>query len=83
MTQGDFKQAYEMSRESFRARFSGLTFAISFAITFIVSDAVSYYYGLSFFYRTLLTTATFFPAAALVSFVKRRLGDPDSDSDHE
>ena len=83
MTQGDFKRAYEAGQASFHARFSGLTFAISFAIAFIVSDAVSHLYGLAFLYRTLLTTAIFFPAAALVSYVKRRMGDSASDSDHE
>jgi hypothetical protein len=83
MTQGEFKQAYDAGRESMRARFSGLTFAISFAIAFIVSDAVSHLWGLSFLYRTLLTTAVFIPAAALVTFVKRRLGDSTSDSDDE
>jgi uncharacterized membrane protein len=83
MTQGDFKQAYDAGRESVRLRFSGLTFAISFAIAFIVSDVVSHLYELSFLYRTLLTTAAFFPTAALVSFVKRRLDDSTSDSDQE
>jgi hypothetical protein len=83
MAQGDFKKAYDAGAESYRERFSGLTFAISFAIAFIVSDAVSHLYGLSFLYRTLLTTAVFIPAAALVTFVKRRLGDSTSDSDHE
>lgn len=83
MTQGDFKRAYDAGQESFRARFAGLTFAISFAIAFIISDVVSSYYGLSFLYRTLLTTAVFIPTAALVSFVKRRLGDSAPDSDEE
>ena len=83
MTQGDFKRAYSAGQESFRARFSGLTFAISFAIAFIITDAVNYQYHLPFLYRTLLTTAVFFPVALLVNFVKRRLGESDSDSDQE
>ncbi len=83
MSAGYFKRAYEAGQASFHARFAGMTFAISFAIAFIVSDAVSYLYGLSFLYRTLLTTAVFFPAAALVSFVKRRLGGSDAGPDQQ
>ena len=83
MTRGDFKRAYDAGAQAYGERFSGLTFAISLAIAFIASDAVSHLYGLSFLYRTLLTTAVCFPAAALVSFVKRRMRDSESDSDHE
>ncbi len=71
MSAGDFKRAYEAGQASFHARFAGMTFAISFAIAFIVSDAVSYLYGLSFLYRTL------------VSFVKRRLGGSDAGPDQQ